>query len=572
MTRSVVAVIVLYATEIADCASLKSLVHAAAQLSPGVLKLRIHLHDNTPAASDQTCAVAAFCESEGLAPELFSYVHDPQNSGLAMAYNRALRIAQSGGYDWLLTLDQDTVLPVDALVTLVETVALLDDRPDVAAIVPQIRAGGRIVSPNWFLAGGWPRWFPSGYTGIPQRTTYAFNSGSLLRVAVLRQAGGYSPWFWLDNSDANIYRQLAKLGKRVFVAGRVELAHDFSMQNMQQNVSPSRYRTILLAESAFWDLEMNRFAGLERTLRLAVRVVKHIVRRDSAELGRLTLEALRLRLFHSRRFRIARWRKLTAPVIARFGEAEPLSARPKISVCMATYNGQRFVREQLDSIVTQLGDEDEIILIDDQSTDATRTLLEQFRWEQASKIGSPKIVLIEHAENCGVVRTFEETLRAATGDILFLADDDDRWAPDKVKLVLEAFARDPDLQLVSTGLEPIDQEGRKVSASDFLRHRHFSASLLANLLHNQFQGSTMALRSSALQYVLPFPKDKLFLHDAWIGVRTMLRGGKVLHLEAPLLLYRRHGANVSRRFGRGNQIKLRMQLIASLVGSAFHKL
>jgi GT2 family glycosyltransferase len=330
MACSLVAVIVLYATEIADCASLRSLLHAAAQLPPGALKLRIHLHDNTAGTSGQSSAANALCKLGRLPTEMVSYVHDAQNSGLATAYNHALSIAHGGGYDWLLTLDQDTVLPEGSLVTLVETMALLDDRPDVAAIVPQIRAGGRIVSPNWFFAGGWPRWFPSGYTGIAQHATFAFNSGSLLRVAALRQAGGYSPWFWLDNSDANIYRHLAKLGKRVFIAGQVELAHDFSMQNMQQKVSPARYRTILLAESAFWDIEMNSFAGLERTLRLTVRVAKHLLRRDSAELRGLTIEALRLRLFHSRRFRIARWRKLTALVIARFGEEKRLNTRPKI--------------------------------------------------------------------------------------------------------------------------------------------------------------------------------------------------------------------------------------------------
>ena len=572
MPRSVVAVIVLYATEIGDCVSLQSLLHAAAQLPSHALSLRIHLHDNTDGAPDQTFAINALCESRGLPRDMISYVHDRQNSGLATAYNHALGIALHEGYEWLLTLDQDTVLPADSLLILMETMAFLDDRPDVAAVAPQIRAGGRIVSPNWFLAGAWPRWFPAGFNGITHRATFAFNSGSLLRVGALRQAGGYSPWFWLDNSDACIYRQLAKVGKRVFVAGRLELAHDFSMQNMQEKVSPARYRTILLAESAFWDLEMNAFAGLERALRLAGRVIKHLLRGDSVELRRLTIQALRLRLFHSRRFRIARWRELTAPVIKRFKGTEPLSTRPRISVCMATHNGARFVREQLDSIVPQLGDQDEIILIDDLSTDATLSLLKQFHQEQAAKLGSPRIILIAHAENRGVVRTFEETLRAASGDILFLSDDDDRWAPDKVEQVLKAFEADPDLQIVSTGLELIDDAGRSVSTSDFLRHRRFSAHIMANLLHNQFQGSTMALRSSVLQYVLPFPKNKLFLHDAWIGLRTLLRGGKVRHLEEPLLLYRRHGSNVSRRLGRVDQIKLRLQLVMALLQSAFHKL
>jgi glycosyltransferase involved in cell wall biosynthesis len=199
-------------------------------------------------------------------------------------------------------------------------------------------------------------------------------------------------------------------------------------------------------------------------------------------------------------------------------------------------------------------------------------LLKQFQQEQAAKTNSPHIVLIAHEENRGVVRTFEETLRAATGDVLFLADDDDRWAPDKVDRVMRAFAADPDLQVVSTGLELIDAESRPLPASEMMRHRRFSARFLANIMHNQFQGSTMALRSSALQHVLPFPKDKLFLHDAWIGLQTIMHGGKILHLETPLLLYRRHGSNVSRRFSVAKQIRLRLQLMMALLGSPFHRL
>ena len=570
--RSIFAVIVLYATDVAECISLRSLLNAAAQLPPGALNLQLVLYDNTPRSPAEVAIVEeAVRVVTGRSADTAFYVHDANNSGLATAYNRALRMALDEGYEWLLTLDQDTELASDSLALLLEDVASVDNHPDVAAIVPQIRAGGRIVSPNWFLAGAWPRWFPAGFTGISGHTTFAFNSGSLLRTAALRQAGGYSPWFWLDNSDSNLYRQLARLGKRVFIAGHVELMHDFSMHNMQARVSLRRYETMLLAESAFWDLEMNALAGLERTLRLAVRLIKHRLRGDSPELRRLTAGALRSRLLHSRRDRIKRWKDLTGPVIARFGIPEPIRRRTKVSVCMAAYNGERFVREQLDSIVAQLSVGDEIIVIDDRSTDGTLAQVEQFCRERAAAPG-PQIKIMAHKQNCGVVRTFEEALRAASGDILFLADDDDCWAPAKVQEVLAAFSADPDLQIVSSGLELIDEEGQPIAVSSLMRHRRFSAGVWANLRHNQFQGSTLALRSSALQHVLPFPKDKLFLHDAWIGLRTILRGGKIRHLDKPLLAYRRHGANVSRRFSIVNQVKLRLQLIAALLRSAFHKL
>ena len=558
MSRLIFAVIVLYECDVLDCLSLNTFLRAALQVKSQSFEFEVLLYDNTPGRNFQ-----------GPLPAGVSYVNDASNSGLATAYNRALRMASDEGYPWLLTLDQDTEIPLEGLSLLYSALMDLEERQDVAAIVPQIRAGGRIVSPNYFQGGVLPRWLPSGYTGVPEQPMFAFNSGSLLRVSALKQAGGYSPWFWLDNSDSNIYRQFAKLGKRVYVAGNVELAHDFSMLNMQQKISPARYETILLAESAFWDLEMNWLAGLERTGRLAGRMVKHFLRRDSAELRRLTLRGLMLRLFHSRRYRIARWRKATAPIIARFPVTEPLGSG-RVSVCMAAYNGERYILEQLRSIAPQLGQDDEIVIVDDASQDGTCAIIEQFRKSLLEIPGSPAVRLLRHEQNRGVVRTFEDAIRAATGDILFLSDDDDRWAPAKVARVLQAFA-DSEVQVVSTGLDLIDEEGLPIPSSEFMRHRRFSTGIIANLLHNQFQGSALALRSSALQHVLPFPKGRLYLHDAWIGMRTALSGGKVVHLEQPLLFYRRHRSNFSRRFSRRNQVKLRLQLMLDLLRESFSR-
>ena len=119
-------------------------------------------------------------------------------------------------------------------------------------------------------------------------------------------------------------------------------------------------------------------------------------------------------------------------------------------------------------------------------------------------------------------------------------------------------------------MDLIDEQGQPIPSSEFMRHRRFSAEIFANLLHNQFQGSALALRSSVLQHVLPFPKGRLYLHDAWIGMRTMLSGGKVVHLGESLLLYRRHESNFSRRFSRWKQVELRLQLILDLLRGSLH--
>lgn len=561
MKRRIMAVIVLYKMTAEESISYRSLLRAVQSTAADELDLALLLHDNTLGA------VAPL----NLPPNV-TYWNDGGNSGLASAYNHALTVALDLQYEWMLTLDQDTELPANCLEMLLGILTELDSRPDVAAVVPEIHGGGRIVSPNFFAGGALPRWFGPGYTGIPEQTVYAFNSGSLIRTAALRQIGGYSPWFWLDNSDSYLYRQLAKFGKRVYVAGGLKIDHDFSMLNMQERISPERYRTILLSESAFWDLEMNSLAGFERTARLIGRLGKHALRGDSSDLRRLTREALRARLFRSRKSRIQRWRTAVQDKLGSEPKGLALKDRPKVSVCMAAYNGERYIEGQLCSILPQLAPEDEIILINDASSDNTLEIVRRLQRELLKDASAPQILILSHSVNAGVIRTFEEAIRSATGDIIFLCDDDDLWAPDKVRKVLQVFAADPDTRIVATGLSLIDENDQPIPGSDFMRHRNFSSNFFANLLHNQFQGSAMAFRSSLLRDVLPLPPNHLFLHDVWIGTRNTLAGGKAIFLDEPLLLYRRHAGNYSRKMGFLKQLRLRMQLVSTHLARWFQRL
>jgi glycosyltransferase involved in cell wall biosynthesis len=339
---------------------------------------------------------------------------------------------------------------------------------------------------------------------------------------------------------------------------------------MQERVSPERYRTILLAESAFWDMEMSTLAGLERTARLGGRLFKHWLRRDSAELRRLTFQALRLRLLHSRKYRIARWRRATAEKLKHSLDGWARPSRPMVSVCMAAYNGERHIEAQLRSILPQLESGDEIVIVDDASRDGTLVRIQQIQHSLEQNWG-PSLIVLQHQINQGVVRTFEDAVRKATGDILFLCDDDDLWAPDKVRKVLQAFAARPATQLVASGLRLIDQQNQPASDSEFLRYRRFTTNLAANLLHNQFQGSAMAFRASLIREVLPFPSNRLFLHDAWIGVRNIVTDGGTAYIDEPLLLYRRHSGNYTRILSRWKQLKRRLQLIVALMGRALSR-
>ena len=552
--QRILAIIVLYNTPFQESISYTSLQQAALKVELETLELSVLLYDNTPGVR----------VPESLPPNV-KYFCGVNNRGLAEAYNFALTEALERGFEWLLTLDQDTALPEDALLKYVAKADAVASDTAVAAIVPQIIASGRVVSPNTFVAGAWPRWFARGFCGIPDRPVYAFNSGSMLGVSALRQARGYSPWFWLDNSDSTIFKKFSKLGKRVYVAGDLTLDHDFSMLNMRERISPERYSNILSAESAFWDMEMNAIAGLERTARLAGRVIKHWLRHDPPSLRRLTWKALRARLLQSRKARIASWRAATRTRLGGVVEDWGAPGRPRISVCMAADNRGHFIATQLRSIVPQLCAGDEILIVNDGSQDDTSDRTRALEAELTHLPSGPRIFPSHHEWNRGVVQTFEDAIRRANGDVLFLCDDDGIWAPDKVEKILEIFMRDPEIQLVTTGPQLIDVDGNSKHDSGLLKFRRYSADMVANMLHNKFQGSTMAFRSSLIEHILPLPAGKLFLHDAWIGLCNALAGGRAAHFEEPLLLYRRQTGDSSRKLSRLDQLRLRLQLTMALI-------
>jgi GT2 family glycosyltransferase len=295
---NVCAVIVLYKLKAADSPSLQTLLAAAEAVASPEIKLQILIQDNTPGG-----------QSTGAFPSYIKYEAAPENPGLAHAYNRALNFAQANNYQWLLTLDQDTTLPRDYLVYMVERVKRLDSDARICAIVPQMVDKGRNLSPFRFAAGFMPRWFDFGYVGTPQQATYALNSAAFLRVAALAKIGGYDNRFPLDVSDINLFHRLHADGKRVFVAGDILVSHSFSLLNKDKRMSMDRYQKMLRDECAFWDLYMGPLARCERFVRLVGRVAKDYLFTIDPAFCRATLLELKRRLVTRRRQRIAEWLK-----------------------------------------------------------------------------------------------------------------------------------------------------------------------------------------------------------------------------------------------------------------------
>jgi GT2 family glycosyltransferase len=525
---------------------------AAANLDSDVCRLHVVLWDNTPGGQHM----------EELTDNAH-YIGDSRNYGLANSYNRALEIAVKQKSNWFLTLDQDTDLPEDYLTNMVRVALSLGRDNTVGAIVPQIISDkGTTLSPNYFQFGAFARWYAREYVGIPEEPVFAFNSGAMIRVDALEQIGGYDAWFWLDNSDAQMFHRLHMHGKLVYVAGNIQIGHDFSMKHMNERMSDERYRNVLTAESAFWDMEMNWLAGCERTLRLALRQLKHAMYKDRSELRRISWEFLWMRLFWSKKCRIQRWREAS---MGHLGDAlESTALRPrkiKISVCMAAYNGEKFIGAQLSSILSQLGLQDEVVIVDDCSTDNTI--------KRIQALNDGRIRLIQHTVNQGVVATFEQALRSATGDILFLSDDDDIWDQNKVKRYVDVFEARPEVQIVTSRIRLIDEEGTPIINERITRKGRFIPGFWNNVYKNHYQGSAMAIRASLLGRVFPFPLRPAFLHDVWIGTRSDLTGGTTAFIEEELLFYRRHNGNYSRRLSLWKQLRVRAELLLAHAVYAF---
>lgn len=214
--------------------------------------------------------------------------------------------------------------------------------------------------------------------------------------------------------------------------------------------------------------------------------------------------------------------------LSKFAEEEEM-----ISVCMTTYNGERFLDQQLTSILQQLQPEDEVLISDDGSSDGTRTLLQQFEAQDA------RIHLFDGPQK-GVIANVAFVLSKARGDILFLADQDDYWLPNRVKSMLAAFDSNPDVQIVLADLAIVDDQGTIIHPSYFAL-RQVKVGTWQTLIKNGFIGAGMAITSQLRDKALPFPPN-IPMHDMWLG---MLADKNVYLLKEPLTYYRRHANNVS---------------------------
>ncbi len=224
----------------------------------------------------------------------------------------------------------------------------------------------------------------------------------------------------------------------------------------------------------------------------------------------------------------------------------------KISVALAAYKGEQYIAEQLDSILKQLGENDEIIVSDDYPQGKTR--------DEVLKFQDKRIRYIE-GKGEGVVKNFENALNACTGDVIFLCDQDDAWLPDKVESVMKEIQNGADLVLHDAA---VADSALNITEPSYFAVHGSNASFFGNIIRNSFVGCCMAFKKETLLASLPFPKG-LAMHDWWIALVAMKKKQKVVLLDKPLIKWRRHDSTVTGgKTSLWQKIKWRLNIVLSL--------
>jgi glycosyltransferase involved in cell wall biosynthesis len=218
-----------------------------------------------------------------------------------------------------------------------------------------------------------------------------------------------------------------------------------------------------------------------------------------------------------------------------------MSKMLSISVALCTYNGEKYLREQLRSIAAQTRLPDELVICDDGSTDPTAAIIDEF----SRSVPFP-VRFIRNPENLGSTKNFEKAIGLCIGDLIALSDQDDIWLPEKLARQSEMMERDSSLGGVFSDAELIDATSARLNKCLWgsIQFRHGEQKRLQEgraidilLRRNVVTGATLMVRASLRPQFLPIPE--IWVHDGWIAWMLVLHS-KLRLIEQSLIEYRIH--------------------------------
>lgn len=211
---------------------------------------------------------------------------------------------------------------------------------------------------------------------------------------------------------------------------------------------------------------------------------------------------------------------------------------------MCTFNGARFLPEQLESVVAQSRPPDEVIICDDDSTDETPELLRTF-----ASSSSFQVTVHSNALRLGSTKNFEKAIDLCSGDVIVLSDQDDVWYPEKLELIESVLNENSDVGLVFSDAELVDESGQLLNRK--LSNAHNMDPEIRSIMRSKayvildrwelVTGATMAFRSKFKSLVLPIPTDLPLIHDGWTAL-MISHAARLELIDKPLIKYRQHSS------------------------------
>lgn len=228
----------------------------------------------------------------------------------------------------------------------------------------------------------------------------------------------------------------------------------------------------------------------------------------------------------------------------------------KISVAICTYNGEKFLPEQLNSILNQTVPVDEIIICDDQSTDSTIEILKTY-----AKNNSNIFTLFFNKVRLGAIKNFEKAISKTTGDLIFLSDQDDIWKENKVEITLDYFINVNKFKLLFTNGDLINEKGDNLNSTlwdewGFTKdvRKQWTENKIAYkdlvLNKNKITGATICINKSIKKKVIPILTPSGYWQDVWLGLHAAAEDS-LFFFEKSLIYYRIHG---NQQIGISNNI------------------
>ena len=213
----------------------------------------------------------------------------------------------------------------------------------------------------------------------------------------------------------------------------------------------------------------------------------------------------------------------------------------KIDILMATYNGEKYVAEQIDSILNQTYSNFNLIISDDSSTDDTRRILEKYQKKDS------RIQVYYQEKNLGYIKNFEFLLAKVTSELYMLSDQDDVWLKEKVEKTYKTLIEEK-ADLVYTDLKVVDQNLKELHPSFMRKMKFYSKArkytdYRAVYLYNIATGCTIMSKKKFIDNILPIPSESQYvIHDLWIALIVGVCG-KIVYMDEAYILYRQHGNN-----------------------------